>query len=169
MSKYDLVFNSFCAVVIWLIWANTENELFLYECRAKSVNYTLSRSWHSGIHCGWGKLLASASRLFIAVASVETSLSKTVTGCSQPAGRMGSAEKLGEKWINEMGLPPLSGSLWDSPPQIGKSVLMIVVGEIRKEEEEEHQVAFALASCVTLVFLGGWGWGTSKSHGRSVT
>lgn len=95
----------------------------------------------------WRKLLASTSRPFISVASLESSLSKTGTGHTFPGGRIGSAEKLGEMWANEMGLPPLSGCLSDSPPpshhpppQSGKKILMIAWA-MRREEQPRHQVA----------------------------
>lgn len=137
--------------------------LFL-EWSVKTVSYTLSSSCFAHMRetqsPGWGKLLACTSRLFISVASVESSLSKTGTGRTHPGGRIGSAEKLGEKWTNEMGLPPLSGSLWDSPALPGKSSLMIVVGEM-EEEESTHQVACFCSGVLCHSFLRG---GAYPSH-----
>lgn len=55
-----------------------------------------------------------------------------------------------------MGLPPLSGCLWDNPPQLGKSSLMIVVREIGERRSPSTKLhVFALVSCVTLFSEGG--------------
>ena len=135
----------------------------LKQCSCTLKTSCFARMWEMQSP-GWGKLLAFTSRLFISVASVKTSLSKTGTGRAHPGGRIGSTEKLGEKWTNEMGLPPLSGCLWDSPPQPGESGLMIVVGEMRERRRSRSSKLHvaALVSCVTLFSEGG---GTSKSHG----
>lgn len=89
-------------------------------------------------------------KAFHAVASVESSLSETGTGRTHPGGRRCSAEKLGEKWTNAMGLPPLSGCLWDSPSQPGKSSLMIVVAEDQRGGVQEPSCMFLLGCLVSL-------------------
>lgn len=55
-----------------------------------------------------------------------------------------------------MGLPPLSGCLWDNPPQLGKNSLMIVVGEMGERRSPSTKLhVFALVSCVILFSKGG--------------
>lgn len=119
---------------------------------------------------GWGKLLASTSRLFISDASVESSLSKTGTGRILPGGRIDLAEKLREKWANEMRLPPLSGCLWDSPSTAWWEKLNDSRRrEGRKKGGVQAPSCMFLHWCLVSLFsLEGEEGGTSKSHGRSL-
>ncbi|KAK2895160.1 hypothetical protein Q8A73_014648 [Channa argus] len=55
-----------------------------------------------------------------------------------------------------MGLPPLSGCLWDDPPQLWKNSVMIVVEEMEERRSPSSKLhVFTLVSCVILFSKAG--------------